>query len=495
MSVDTSRVRRGLALLHAEAVFRWGCGLGATVFAIFSILSLEFGLTALSGMFLFFTVGTAALLFKARLSYQLESRHKAEKLIEKSLSENGLEQFDLDEALEGASLPEEEVQKAAESVYKDAVAQSLKDTQESPEETAKLDKLCEKLEIGKDVCSRIRNAAKEKVYSKELDERLSDGKLTEKEQTEIRLLRTSLGVSTENAYKATSNQVKRNYRRLFHRFVEDGHLSLKEQKMLRRFRQSTGLPASEAAHVTRDDAIDLYRRTVQMICQDGRITDAEKGKIETLKDILSIPLHEIENLDERLQRTEELDNIRQGQLPTVDANGLDLDKSETCRWRGECTYEWESHGQIHRAFGELALTDDRVIFAARDKEFDFPLKQVLNIRRDSGVVNLELTGHQGEGRYSVGNLEKLEAVLCGIVNNWDQSHLAKSDSRSERQIPDEVKIRVWRRDGGRCSKCGATEELEYHHVVPCSKGGSNRAENVRIICRSCRRKKKSQISA
>ncbi|MBS3762874.1 MAG: hypothetical protein KGZ25_06170, partial [Planctomycetes bacterium] len=114
MSVDTSRVSRGLALLHAEAVFRWGCGLGATVFAIFSILSLEFGLTALSGMFLFFTVGTGALLFKARLSYQLESRQKAEKLIEKSLSENGLEKFDLDEALEGASLPEEEVQKAAE---------------------------------------------------------------------------------------------------------------------------------------------------------------------------------------------------------------------------------------------------------------------------------------------------------------------------------------------------------------------------------------------
>jgi 5-methylcytosine-specific restriction endonuclease McrA len=63
-------------------------------------------------------------------------------------------------------------------------------------------------------------------------------------------------------------------------------------------------------------------------------------------------------------------------------------------------------------------------------------------------------------------------------------------SESKREpIPDEVKICVWNRDGGKCVKCGSQMNLEYDHIIPISKGGSNTARNIQLLCEECNRKK------
>ena len=52
-----------------------------------------------------------------------------------------------------------------------------------------------------------------------------------------------------------------------------------------------------------------------------------------------------------------------------------------------------------------------------------------------------------------------------------------------RIIPSAIKREVWKRDGGKCVKCGATDELHFDHVIPWSKGGSSAvAENVQLLC-------------
>jgi hypothetical protein len=52
-----------------------------------------------------------------------------------------------------------------------------------------------------------------------------------------------------------------------------------------------------------------------------------------------------------------------------------------------------------------------------------------------------------------------------------------------RLIPTYVKVEVWKRDGGKCVQCGATENLHYDHDIPFSKGGSSlTADNVRLLC-------------
>lgn len=76
--------------------------------------------------------------------------------------------------------------------------------------------------------------------------------------------------------------------------------------------------------------------------------------------------------------------------------------------------------------------------------------------------------------------------------------LYRSDSNSEpsnhrERIPEQVRIEVWRRDDGKCARCGSREKLEYDHIVPVSKGGSNTARNIELLCETCNRKKSDHI--
>ena len=43
-----------------------------------------------------------------------------------------------------------------------------------------------------------------------------------------------------------------------------------------------------------------------------------------------------------------------------------------------------------------------------------------------------------------------------------------------RLIPTSVKVEVWKRDGGKCVKCGASDNLHFDHDIPYSLGGSSK---------------------
>lgn len=60
---------------------------------------------------------------------------------------------------------------------------------------------------------------------------------------------------------------------------------------------------------------------------------------------------------------------------------------------------------------------------------------------------------------------------------------AMGGSEPSRLIPSHVKLEVWRRDGGRCVRCGAETNLHFDHILPFSKGGtSENAANIQLLC-------------
>lgn len=42
--------------------------------------------------------------------------------------------------------------------------------------------------------------------------------------------------------------------------------------------------------------------------------------------------------------------------------------------------------------------------------------------------------------------------------------------------------------GRRCQKCGSSKDLEDHHIIPLSKGGSNNRANIKVLCDKCHNK-------
>jgi len=73
--------------------------------------------------------------------------------------------------------------------------------------------------------------------------------------------------------------------------------------------------------------------------------------------------------------------------------------------------------------------------------------------------------------------------LTAVEGEEDFSVPVPEHSKVRRVIPTAVKLEVWQRDGGRCTKCGATGDLHFDHVIPWSKGGSSStADNVQLLC-------------
>ncbi len=57
------------------------------------------------------------------------------------------------------------------------------------------------------------------------------------------------------------------------------------------------------------------------------------------------------------------------------------------------------------------------------------------------------------------------------------------DLEQTRQIPGKVKLAVFIRDQGMCTKCGSKDNLHFDHVLPYSRGGTSlKTQNIQILC-------------
>lgn len=83
--------------------------------------------------------------------------------------------------------------------------------------------------------------------------------------------------------------------------------------------------------------------------------------------------------------------------------------------------------------------------------------------------------------------KKLENALSRVNNQTQKS------VNGRQPIPNDVKMFVWQRDRGRCVRCGSQENLEYDHIIPVSKGGSNTARNIQLLCEKCNRSKGANL--
>ena len=84
--------------------------------------------------------------------------------------------------------------------------------------------------------------------------------------------------------------------------------------------------------------------------------------------------------------------------------------------------------------------------------------------------------------------------LVAVEGEEDFSVPIPSHSKSRRIIPTWVKLEVWKRDGGKCARCGSNENLHFDHVIPWSKGGSSSTpDNIQLLCGKHNLQKRDRI--
>jgi 5-methylcytosine-specific restriction endonuclease McrA len=91
-----------------------------------------------------------------------------------------------------------------------------------------------------------------------------------------------------------------------------------------------------------------------------------------------------------------------------------------------------------------------------------------------------------------GRQESNRARRAFLFCSFPEATLLEIDRR--RLIPTSVKLEVWKRDGGKCVVCGATNELHFDHIIPFSKGGTSlKADNVQLLCARHNLEKRDKI--
>lgn len=97
------------------------------------------------------------------------------------------------------------------------------------------------------------------------------------------------------------------------------------------------------------------------------------------------------------------------------------------------------------------------------------------------------------------NTELIQLTGIGFHRNRDTAFTIKNSldnnsiGRIRTPISEMVRHEVWRRDNGRCVICGSQQNLEFDHIIPFSKGGSNSARNIQLLCEKCNRVKHNNI--
>lgn len=90
--------------------------------------------------------------------------------------------------------------------------------------------------------------------------------------------------------------------------------------------------------------------------------------------------------------------------------------------------------------------------------------------------------------------EKLKFLKEKVKKELVEEGMILNDFELKREpIPQEILDKVWNRDGGKCVKCGSQEKIEFDHIIPFSKGGSNTYRNIQILCEKCNREKSNKI--
>ncbi|MEO6831629.1 MAG: HNH endonuclease [Chitinophagaceae bacterium] len=79
----------------------------------------------------------------------------------------------------------------------------------------------------------------------------------------------------------------------------------------------------------------------------------------------------------------------------------------------------------------------------------------------------------------------------GFVYNYyiELSDKGYNSQKSRESITKNIKNDVWKRDEGKCVRCGSNVNLEFDHIIPFSKGGSSTSRNLQLLCETCNRKK------
>jgi len=223
---------------------------------------------------------------------------------------------------------------------------------------------------------------------------------------------------------------------------------------------------------------------VTMAAQDGVITPEDRLMMTWIQEEAALPEAKLASFREEILAVARRNAYRRGELPEAQTS-KHLEGGEICHWDAPCKYRFDTAADSAQVAGDLLVTDKRVMFVSPSRTIQFQPSKIVDMVLYSNCLSVKCDARQGSGDYFVADPYELESILTGLVRDQRFQQSKDYSSSRSRHIPDDVKREVWDRDGGRCVRCGGHDLLEFGHIVPYARGGTNAVGNVQLLCRRC----------
>jgi hypothetical protein len=296
------------------------------------------------------------------------------------------------------------------------------------------------------------------------------------------------GFAAKNYRKAT---LKNRFSKALAAMIADGNLDDQEVAVLEQMVAEAGADWEEVIRECQPLAEQFIRHLLADAATDDNIDDFEEAKILKYLKLFRMGDEIKREVKYTIRRVRLLHNLGNNKLPPM------LPLNPAWIQSGETIYLCQDT-RLYRddtlvSEGKLWITNIRVEYVSEKAGFSISLGRVREMKGYG--THLIITSVKGKIDLEIVDAEVPAAlVLCLLRLNNRTVSAATDDTRQDRRrISKEVRNAVWIRDGGICVECGADDYLEFDHVIPVAKGGSNTVENVQLLCRRCNGKKSDKI--
>lgn len=259
-----------------------------------------------------------------------------------------------------------------------------------------------------------------------------------------------------------------------------------------------GLSCEFVVEAIRPQAVRYIEHVLADAKEDDVLTTEEEATLRQLLKTFALPTDVQRYVSEEIQELRLLTEINNGKLPSRTAPpGISLKAGELVHYYGRAVWQFlrllKNGPDISEHVGVLAITDSRLIFSSATRSDSFGFGSIVAHDSSHSVIEVQRQAKPVQ-RFVCQYQSRIPAAIFESALRMANQTMTNQDvKRRSRHIPRDVRQRVWQRYSGRCAECNAADYLEFDHIVPVAKGGSNSDANVQLLCRKCNLKKSDLI--
>lgn len=288
------------------------------------------------------------------------------------------------------------------------------------------------------------------------------------------------------------NNNEKKFKELLIEYLSDGVLTEDEMKSLDKFCKQNNLYLHQCLSQSMFEIENFLHVMLADIVLDNIVTSEKEATINSVLHFLH-PSERIKNeIDETIKRVKLIEKIKSGNIVAITIPEI-VTKASELSWYHQKNVSLVKHLKNNRRLyeGKITVTSERIIFTSHEQPMEIPLKNILSIEVDG--CNFYIVSKKLTSLFQLDESEILESYVDQSLKKFHRKLDFKQTTGNTRTIPQTVKHHVWIRDRGQCMQCTATQYLEYDHIIPFSKGGSNSEKNIQLLCRGCNLKKSDII--